>query len=140
MEIEADNKKILTIEEANRLVNSLEQNMRKLQDIQKALDMIRSVTFEYDDEHQNLVSAVKLNQQFHTLSAEFYTLLNSLLSTGCVVKDIELGLVDFFSHFDNRVICLCWQLGEKNIQFWHETDAGGQDRKPLAQLRQQSVE
>lgn len=140
MEIETEHKKFLTLEEANGLVCTLEHNMRKLQELQKALDMIRSVSFEYDDEHQNLISAVKLNQQFHTLSAEFYTLLNSLLSAGCVVKDIELGLVDFYSQHDSRVICLCWQLGEKNIQYWHETDAGTKGRKPLTQLRQQSME
>jgi len=140
MEIEADSKKFLTIEEANRIIATLEVKVLKLQELNKAIAMLRSVTFEYEDEHQNLVSAVKLNQQFHTLSSEFYMILNTLLNTGCVVKDIETGLVDFYSSHDNRIICLCWQLGEKNIQFWHETDAGAQGRKPLAQLRQQSVE
>lgn len=140
MEIEADSKKFLTVEEANRTIATLEVKMVKLQELNKAIALLRSVTFEYDDEHQNLVSAVKLNQQFHTLSGEFYTLLNTLLNTGCVVKDIDTGLVDFYSQFENRTICLCWQIGEKHIQFWHETDAGTQGRKPLAQLRQQSVE
>ncbi|MDO8642075.1 MAG: DUF2203 domain-containing protein [Candidatus Woesearchaeota archaeon] len=140
MEIEGENKKFLTVEEANRVLATLEVQMLKLQELNKAIALLRSVSFEYDDDHQNLVSAVKLNHQFHTISAEFYTILHRLLDAGCVVKDIDTGLVDFYSTIDNRIICLCWQLGEKHIQFWHETDAGAQGRKPIAMLRQQSVE
>ncbi len=136
MEIEGNAKKFLTIEEANKLISDLEQPLHRLKELNKALDLLRSVTLEFDDEHHNLLNAVKLNQQFHTLSAEFYTLLMNLFSRGCIIKDVETGLVDFYSIHDEKTICLCWQLGEKNIQYWHETDAGAQGRKPINLLRQ----
>ena len=34
------------------------------------------------------------------------------------------GLVDFPSELDGRPVYLCWKLGEPEIQFWHEVDAG----------------
>jgi hypothetical protein len=50
---------------------------------------------------------------------------------GCVVKDIDMGLVDFPSVVDDEQVYLCWKLGEKRIRFWHRTDEGYASRKPL---------
>jgi hypothetical protein len=41
------------------------------------------------------------------------------------------GLVDFPSLMDGRVVYLCWQLGEPEISFWHELEAGFTGRQPL---------
>lgn len=42
------------------------------------------------------------------------------------------GLVDFPTLIDGRVAYLCWQVGEPEIQFWHELEAGFRGRQPLA--------
>ena len=52
-------------------------------------------------------------------------------SLGCVVKGIEEGLVDFPHLMDGREVYLCWKLGEDDIHFWHETDAGFSGRVPI---------
>ena len=41
------------------------------------------------------------------------------------------GLVDFPCWRDGREIYLCWQLGEPEVSFWHEIDAGFAGRQPL---------
>ncbi len=41
------------------------------------------------------------------------------------------GLVDFPSESDGRPIYLCWKLGEPEILYWHEVDAGFAGRQPL---------
>ncbi len=51
--------------------------------------------------------------------------------TGCVVKDLDLGLVDFRSVVNNEPVYLCWKLGESSIQFYHRVDEGFAGRKPL---------
>lgn len=51
--------------------------------------------------------------------------------TGCVVKDLDLGLVDFPSIVNDEQVYLCWKLGEDRIRFWHRTDEGFAGRKPL---------
>jgi len=47
------------------------------------------------------------------------------------VKDLEMGLLDFPCQVDDRVILLCWKLGEKTITHWHGTDEGYKYRKPI---------
>jgi hypothetical protein len=50
---------------------------------------------------------------------------------GCVVKDLNLGLVDFPTVRDSQTVYLCWKLGERRIGYWHHTDEGFASRKPL---------
>jgi hypothetical protein len=48
-----------------------------------------------------------------------------------IVRDLERGLVDFPSLRDGREVYLCWEAGEDEIGFWHDTDAGYGGRQPL---------
>lgn len=50
---------------------------------------------------------------------------------GCEVKDPELGLIDFPSLRDGREVYLCWRLGEEQIAYWHDLQAGYGGRQPL---------
>jgi hypothetical protein len=55
-----------------------------------------------------------------------------LHETGIELKDYSRGLIDFPSMRNDRIIFLCWQLGEdETIEWWHETDAGFDGRQPL---------
>jgi len=51
--------------------------------------------------------------------------------TGCVVKDLDIGLLDFPALFRGREVYLCWKLGEPAIRFWHGIDEGFAGRKPI---------
>ena len=48
-----------------------------------------------------------------------------------LVKDLDIGLIDFLAHYQGREVCLCWKLGEEHIRFWHGTDEGFAGRKPI---------
>ena len=50
---------------------------------------------------------------------------------GCVVKDLDIGLVDFPTLFRGVEVYLCWRLGEPAIQFWHGVDEGFARRKAI---------
>lgn len=52
-------------------------------------------------------------------------------STGCVVKDLDVGLLDFPSRLNNQDVYLCWRLGEDRIRFYHRQDEGFAGRKPI---------
>lgn len=54
-----------------------------------------------------------------------------ITETGCVVKDLDEGLVDFPSLLKGQEVYLCWKLGEKRIGYWHGLDEGFAGRKPL---------
>jgi len=128
-------KKYFTIEETELLLPKIEIILRKTLRLNKALDLLSSIEIEvYDDDYDNLKKVTKLNKQFHKLSHEFYAHIEMLEDFGCVIKDIEIGIIDFYSRFEGRDIFLCWKLGEKTIKFWHEIDSGYEGRKPIFDL------
>ncbi len=53
---------------------------------------------------------------------------------GITLRDIKTGLVDIPALVNGRPIWLCWKLGEDDIAWWHEIDAGIAGRKPLIEL------
>lgn len=57
--------------------------------------------------------------------------LADLHGHGCVLKDVELGLVDFYALAGDRLVFLCWRLGEDEIAHWHTLDGGFSSRRPL---------
>jgi hypothetical protein len=65
------------------------------------------------------------------LKAEIVRTINRIESYGCVVKDLNLGLLDFPALRDGRPIFLCWKIGEPAIVHWHGTDESFVDRKDL---------
>jgi hypothetical protein len=57
--------------------------------------------------------------------------LLELEAIGCVFKGFDAGLVDFYSLHGDRVVFLCWKLGEDRITHWHELEAGYAGRRPI---------
>lgn len=54
-----------------------------------------------------------------------------LQSYGCLVKDLELGLVDFPTLYHGQEVHLCWRKGEVEIRFWHGLTEGFEGRKAI---------
>lgn len=50
---------------------------------------------------------------------------------GVLVKDLDIGLIDFLTLYQGREVCLCWKLGEERIRYWHGMDEGFAGRKPI---------
>jgi hypothetical protein len=76
--------------------------------------------------------AARPSRRFTDLKADIVHVINRIEAYGCVVKDIDLGLLDFPSIRDGRPIYLCWKPGEPQLAHWHGTDESFADRKPLA--------
>lgn len=54
---------------------------------------------------------------------------------GIVVKEINLGLIDF-PHIrkNGEEVYLCWKLGEDDIEYWHRILDGYAGRKAIEEL------
>ena len=50
---------------------------------------------------------------------------------GCVIKDLDIGLIDFPTLFRGKEVYLCWKMGESSIGHWHGVDEGFAGRKPI---------
>jgi hypothetical protein len=57
--------------------------------------------------------------------------INRILETGCLVKDLDEGLIDFPTLRDGEEVYLCWKLGEERVGYWHGIEEGFAGRKPL---------
>jgi hypothetical protein len=73
----------------------------------------------------------KLRFEHDHLAESLKSALDRILETGCVIKDLDVGLVDFPALIDNEHVYLCWKLGEDRIRFYHRQDEGFAGRKPL---------
>ena len=58
-------------------------------------------------------------------------LIHQIKDMGVLLKDADKGLCDFPYVRQGRVVYLCWQLGEDQIQYWHEIETGFAGREPL---------
>jgi len=73
----------------------------------------------------------KLRFERDHLAEALKNALERIEATGCLVKDLDLGLLDFPAMVDDEEVYLCWRLGEDRIRFWHRQDEGFAGRKPL---------
>ena len=62
---------------------------------------------------------------------KFDALVHRILETDVLIKDINIGLLDFPALRNGREVYLCWQYGEGEIAFWHEVEAGYAGRQPI---------
>ena len=60
--------------------------------------------------------------------------VGALNDAGCLIKDIDEGIVDWHANRGGSDVLLCWKLGEKEVGFWHDPDAGFSGRRPIAEL------
>ena len=130
--------RLFTLQEANALVprvrelfESIHSRMERLGELQQQLEEFR--TRKRQGEHAG-GEAKLVTETLGTagkLSDEIRDLVGEVQSIGCEVKDLGQGLVDFRARRDDRVVYLCWKLGEDEIRFWHELDTGFAGRQPL---------
>ena len=52
------------------------------------------------------------------------TELEHLAERGILLRDPEVGLIDFPAERGGRPVYLCWRLGEDQVAWYHEANAG----------------
>lgn len=62
---------------------------------------------------------------------KLHEFVEKIEETGCIIKSLEQGLVDFPSMMRDEEVFLCWKLGEERILYWHGRGEGFSGRKPL---------
>ena len=119
-----------TLEEANALLPKIEPIMDSLLTRRaKAAKMSRNVSELFEDVHVDRGSPIlsELTLDFTAIEQ----MLAELQNYGCVVKDLNVGLLDFLAQKNGREVYLCWRFGEDRIEYYHELHTGFQGRKKL---------
>lgn len=55
---------------------------------------------------------------------------NEVRRLGGQVTDRDIGFVDFPVDGEEGLVMLCWQLGEKEVEFWHLPGERCHERRP----------
>lgn len=128
--------KVFTLEEANALLPRLTALIRELQtyreqilSLEVEIDAIELVTPK-DDGGASPVLTKKV-EEYTRLMSSFYGLVDEIHGTGCFLKDLDMGLIDFYAVQNNHGIFLCWKLGEKKVEHWHDVNKGFASREKL---------
>lgn len=128
-----------TVEEANKalplvrmIVGDIVRQYRVVEELQQRLS---NVVKERRRPSNDFYSE-ELAQSQAELDAEETKLRNfieELRRLGVEFKGAD-GLCDFYSLMDGREVFLCWKLGEPDVRYWHDLDAGFAGRRPLPEL------
>lgn len=70
-------------------------------------------------------------RRLRALADQLAAAVERINGLGCLVKDLEAGLVDFYSLQDGEPVFLCWQFGEPAVSHWHPLDQGFGARRPI---------
>src|SRR6187399_906224 len=115
---------LFTPEEANALLPSIIPKLEAIRDLYARID-------EFRPEARSAAGASEFGGGMPGGTAYINTLYKvgklttELGDLGIELKDHTRGLIDFPSMRGDRIIFLCWQLGEGDeIAWWHETDGG----------------
>ncbi len=134
------NPKFFTVGEAEQLISLLDatlerikRNKQQLLWLQGELDILELIV-ECGASEKN-ADAIELGvkkRKVLKLAREIEKDISAIQETGCVLQDVDEGVVDFFSIQDGTVVFLCWKKGEDSIKYWHSHHEGFADRQPLA--------
>ena len=72
-----------------------------------------------------------MQAEFERGQERMQELVEELSGLGVELKDYRIGLVDFRAWMQNREVYLCWKLGEEEVAYWHELEAGYKGRQRL---------
>lgn len=129
-----------TLDEARALLPVVRDDLKKLQYVHQVLEFLGNIQIENDEGDPELdVLITKLNMNYYKKLFLYHKYLSKLISMGAVIKDVRLGLVDFYSKHEGRDILLCWKSEEQDIAYWHELETGFTGRQPIDVLEKEVV-
>lgn len=119
-----------TVEEANTTLVILHPLISEIMDIRDEILANQPEllpVFEKSLDNGGSLAASQVALSFKRIER----LVRKIHATGALLKDINQGLLDFPSMREGREVYLCWKYGEREIGFWHDTDAGFAGRQPI---------
>lgn len=119
-----------TVEEANSLIGEIEPLMNQLLDRRaKVVESRHDVADMLGSQSSDVGgrAASELVQDFIAIEQ----IARKIRSYGCILKDLNVGLVDFLAQRDGREVYLCWRFGEPRVDYYHELHTGFRGRQHL---------
>jgi hypothetical protein len=129
-------KKYFTLEEANALLSMIETEINHLQNLKHKFELRYDQLGRLKKGTSDTIPKESMEDPFFVLEAELDFIqieaknhISNIQDKGAVLKDVDLGLIDFPALKDGQEIELCWKLGEKSITYYHGIKEGFMGRK-----------
>lgn len=122
--------RLFTVEEANALLPKLKE---LLADVSVHRDALR----ERAPHLEPILRAAAANgggrvgSEYGVEAYNLYLAIERIRGLGVILKDLDMGLLDFPHERDGRVVFLCWHPPEERVAYWHEIQAGYAGRQPI---------
>ena len=130
--------KLFTLKEAELAIPLIEQQLnqamaakRKASQIDKQLEEISTRIHFSGGADVNPGTVLEQRCQKEAAIQQLREAIDSVQKIGCLIKDLDTGLIDFPATLDNHEVYLCWKLGEPRIDYWHNVDDGFSGRQPI---------
>ena len=130
--------KFFTRDEAERVLPEVEQLLREALHLKSqyvdADELLKATVREITMRGGMSVNNERMGdarQRRDSAVARLPTVIEAIQEHGCVIKDLDMGLLDFPTLYDGRAVYLCWRLGEPRIEYWHDMEEGFRGRKPI---------
>ena len=127
-----------TLQEAQVLLPVLEGLLKKaidgkklIEEVEEDFQQVSNRIFLYGGVQVDLARLAKRKAEKDKATQQVKDAIAEIDSIGVQVKDLDIGLLDFPCVVEDRVILLCWKLGEKSIEHWHSMEEGFRGRKPI---------
>jgi hypothetical protein len=122
--------RLFTVEEANALLPTLQEI---LDDLAIHRDALREKA-----PHMEPILMASIGNGGGKASSEYglegyrlYLAVERIRELGVVLKDLDMGLLDFPHEREGRIVFLCWHPPEERVAYWHDLDAGYAGRQPI---------
>lgn len=126
--------RLFTLEEANELLPTITPALLELKREKEQFDQLQrtlaTMTPAMRSNGHGAI-AVEYEAQIHALVTRISAGVREIAALGVEVKDLNQGLIDFPHWREDHVVYLCWRLGEGNIGYWHDIEAGFGGRREL---------
>lgn len=127
-----------TVEEANRLLAEIRPLLERLRGQKREFDRLETrievlavATAGAAPENTDAVELRTCQDKRRRLGEAIGRAVTALHEKGVLVKDLDVGLCDFYSLAGDRLVFLCWKLGEPEVAHWHTLEGGFAGRRPL---------
>lgn len=124
--------------EVNAMLPTLQQLIIKLRTLveeararHRELRMIKAVGHHEDGTLIMATDYRLTRKRFDATVREANEIIDSIQRTGCMMRSVDLGLVDFPAVINGEEVLLCWRIGEPEVMYYHGWNDGYAGRRAL---------
>jgi len=129
---------LFTVDEANRLAAEIRPRLERLvarkrefDRLERRMSILLVATAGAGEGNPDTRELRSIEEKRRRMGESIGKGVQELHAKGVMVKDLDRGLVDFYSLMGDRLVFLCWQVTEIDVSHWHSLEEGFSGRQQI---------